>query len=120
MTRYGGPPGGMPTHNKAPKKQIPLQQPTLKELAHFVLNQKEPAHVRPATTNSQAPSMVTSIQAVGDRKRGQPQKIQRTLFFAGMVYVIEEEVYSDSDNSSVYTSEDDFEEEKNMSKHYVA
>jgi hypothetical protein len=37
-----------------------------------------------------------------------------------MVYVIEEEVYSDSDNSSVYTSEDDFEEEKHMSRHYIA
>lgn len=32
-----------------------------------------------------------------------------------MVYVIEEEVYSDSDNSSVYTSEDDFDTEENMS-----
>ena len=28
-----------------------------------------------------------------------------------MVYVIEEEVYSDSDNSSVYSSEDEFEED---------
>lgn len=35
--------------------------------------------------------------------------IKRTLFFGGIVYVIEEEVYSDSDDSSVYTSEDDFE-----------
>jgi len=31
-----------------------------------------------------------------------------------MVYVIEEEVYSDSDNSSVYSSEDEFEEDKGM------
>lgn len=37
-----------------------------------------------------------------------------------MVYVIEEEVYSDSDNSSVYTSEDDFEEDKGMIRHYIA
>ena len=37
----------------------------------------------------------------------------------GMVYVIEEEVYSDSDNSSVYTSEDSFEEERYMVQQYV-
>jgi|LauGreDrversion4_2_1035121.scaffolds.fasta_scaffold262638_2 hypothetical protein len=54
--------------------------------------------------------MTTSV-IQGDRRRGQPQKIQRTLFMGGMVYVIEEEVFSDSDNSSVYTSEDDFEVE---------
>ena len=33
------------------------------------------------------------------------------MFVGGMVYVIKEEVYSDSDDSSVYTSEDDFEED---------
>lgn len=38
----------------------------------------------------------------------------------GVVYVIEEEVYSDSDNSSVYTSEDDFEEDNAISRTYVA
>lgn len=37
-----------------------------------------------------------------------------------MVYVIEEEVFSDSDNSSVYTSEDDFEEDKGMVRNYIA
>jgi len=64
----------------------------------------------PAT--SQAPSVITSIlNPDAKRIRGQPQKIKRTLFFGGIVYVIEEEVYSDSDNSSVYTSEDDFEED---------
>lgn len=31
-----------------------------------------------------------------------------------MVYIIEEEVYSDSDNSSVYTSEDDFNEDNDL------
>lgn len=36
-----------------------------------------------------------------------------------MVYVIEEEVYSDSDNSSVYTSEDDFEEDPGMIPYLV-
>lgn len=30
------------------------------------------------------------------------------MFFDGVVYMIEEELYSDSDHSSVYTSEDDF------------
>jgi len=29
----------------------------------------------------------------------------------GAVYVIEEEIYSDSDDSSVYTSEDDFDDD---------
>lgn len=33
--------------------------------------------------------------------------------------MIEEEVYSDSDNSSVYTSEDDFEEDKGMIRNYL-
>ena len=37
-----------------------------------------------------------------------------------VVYVIEEEVYSDSDNSSVYTSEDDFEEDNAIPRTYVA
>jgi hypothetical protein len=45
--------------------------------------------------------------------------VQRTLIFQGMVYVIEEEVYSDSDNSSVYTSEDDFEEDPGMIPYLV-
>jgi len=59
--------------------------------------------------------ITTSVQNFGAKRvRGQPQKIQRTLFFQGMVYVIEEEVYSDSDNSSVYSSEDEFEEDKTM------
>lgn len=40
--------------------------------------------------------------------RGEPIKIQRQIFFDGCVYVIEEELYSDEDNSSVYTSEDKF------------
>jgi hypothetical protein len=41
------------------------------------------------------------------------------MFVGGIVYVIEEEVYSDSDDSSVYTSEDDFEEDRNMISTYV-
>jgi hypothetical protein len=67
-----------------------------------------------------APSVTTNIQGLGaGRRRGQPTKVQRTLIFQGMVYVIEEEVYSDSDNSSVYTSEDDFEEDPGMIPYLV-
>jgi len=36
-----------------------------------------------------------------------------------MVYVIEEEVYSDSENSSVYSSEDEFETDKGLSVKFV-
>ena len=35
-----------------------------------------------------------------------------------MVYQIEEELYSDSDHSSVYTSEDEFEVSKNIQKRF--
>lgn len=35
-----------------------------------------------------------------------------------MVYVIEEEIEEDSDNSSVFTSEDEFEEDPEMIDHY--
>ena len=36
-----------------------------------------------------------------------------------MVYVIEEEVYSDSDKSSVYTSEDEFKVDKDIQNNFV-
>ena len=36
--------------------------------------------------------------------------VERLVYFEGMVYKIEEEIYSESDHSSVYTSEDSFEE----------
>ena len=42
--------------------------------------------------------------------------VEREVFFRGMVYIIEEEVYSDSDRSSVYTSEDEMTVEKGLSK----
>jgi hypothetical protein len=45
---------------------------------------------------------------------GQPTLRERSIFYKGNVYSIEEELYSDSDKSSVYTSEDDFEEEEEM------
>ena len=40
--------------------------------------------------------------------------IERQIFFNGMVYMIEEGVYSDPDHSSVYTSEDSFESDKDL------
>jgi hypothetical protein len=63
--------------------------------------------------------VITSIQTFETgNKRGQAQKVQRTLIFQGMVYVIEEEIEEDSDNSSVFTSEDEFEEDPEMIDHY--
>lgn len=41
------------------------------------------------------------------------------MFVGGVVYIIEEEVMSDSDDSSVYTSEDDFEEHKGLENVFV-
>jgi hypothetical protein len=54
----------------------------------------------------------TSTIKVRRRIRGQPVLVEREVFFRGMVYIIEEEVYSDSDRSSVYTSEDEMTVEK--------
>ena len=45
--------------------------------------------------------------------------IERQIFFNGMVYMIEEEVYSDPDHSSVYTSEDSFESDKGLQNDYA-
>ena len=36
-----------------------------------------------------------------------------------MVYMIEEEVYSDADHSSVYTSEDSFESDKGLPRDFA-
>ena len=44
--------------------------------------------------------------------------VERLVFFEGMVYQIEEEIYSESDHSSVYTSEDSFEEDDTLQKKY--
>ena len=46
--------------------------------------------------------------------RGEPVIIQRQIFFEGVVYEIEEELYSDADASSVYTSEDDFDVDRTL------
>ena len=40
--------------------------------------------------------------------------IEKLVFFEGMVYQIEEEIYSETDHSSVYTSEDSFEEDDRL------
>ena len=40
--------------------------------------------------------------------------IEKMIYYEGMVYKIEEEVYSDPDHSSVYTSEDSFESDPGM------
>ena len=46
--------------------------------------------------------------------------VERVIFFDGMVYQIEEEVYSDSDHSSVYTSEDSFEIDEDLQNQFRA
>ena len=52
------------------------------------------------------------------RKRGEAMLVERLVFFEGMVYQIEEEIYSESDHSSVYTSEDSFEEDDTLQRKY--
>ena len=59
-------------------------------------------------------SSVISHSEKKRRNRGDPVIIQRQIFFEGVVYQIEEELYSDSDHSSVYTSEDEFEEDMDL------
>lgn len=63
-------------------------------------------------------SSVISHQEQKRRKRGDPVIIKRQIFFEGVVYQIEEELYSDSDHSSVYTSEDEFEEDKGLQSQF--
>ena len=41
-------------------------------------------------------------------------KVERVIFYEGMVYQIEEEIFSEDDHSSVYTSEDSFEEDERL------
>ena len=40
--------------------------------------------------------------------------VERVIFFDGRVYQIEEEIFSDADHSSIYTSEDSFEEDNKL------
>jgi hypothetical protein len=63
--------------------------------------------------------MRTSTLKVKRRVRGQPVLVEREVFFKGMVYIIEEEVYSDSDRSSIYTSEDEFEVSKDLNLEFA-
>ena len=63
-------------------------------------------------------SSVVSYTETKRRKRGEPVKIQRQIIFDGVVYQIEEELYSDSGHSSVYTSEDDYEIDKGIQKRF--
>ena len=63
-------------------------------------------------------SSVVSVHESKRRKRGDPVIIQRQIFFEGVVYQIEEELYSDSDHSSVYTSEDEFTVDKALQKRF--
>ena len=63
-------------------------------------------------------SQVTSVTKITKRVRGAVTLIERQIFFKGMVYIIEEEVHSDSECSSVYSSEDDFEDERGICKRF--
>jgi hypothetical protein len=72
-------------------------------------------------TESQGQAHLTSVISTHETKRrqhGEPVIIQRQVFFQGAVYIINEELYSDSEHSSVYTSEDDFEVDKTLAKRY--
>ena len=40
--------------------------------------------------------------------------IEKVVFFEGMVYQIQEEIFSDTDHSSIYTSEDSFSEDDDL------
>ena len=62
----------------------------------------------------QALTSCLSVREIPARKRGEPMIIEKIIYYEGMVYKIEEEVYSDADHSSVYTSEDSFESDPGM------
>ena len=52
------------------------------------------------------------------RKRGEAMLVERIIFLDGMVYQIEEEIYSEEGHSSVYTSEDSFEEDDTLQRQF--
>ena len=56
----------------------------------------------------------SSVVKVKKRMHGQATMIERQVWFKGHVYVIEEELFSESDKSSVYSSEDSFELEEEL------
>lgn len=51
----------------------------------------------------------SSVVNVKRRQHGKATMIERQVWFKGHVYVIEEELFSESDKSSVYSSEDSWE-----------
>jgi len=69
-------------------------------------------------SNFEHQASVISVTEHRRRERGQPTIVSKLIFFEGVVYQIEEEVFSDSDHSSVYTSEDDFEVDRKLAVKY--
>ena len=59
-------------------------------------------------------SSVVSVHETKRRRHGDPYIITRKIFFEGVVYQIEEEILSDDDNSSVYTSDDSYGYDKSL------
>lgn len=68
--------------------------------------------------HSETRSHHTTTVTVKRRVRGGAVTIEREVWFKGAVFVIEEEVYSESDNSSCYTSEDSWSEEEELEDRY--
>ena len=66
----------------------------------------------------QAHTSVISYSETKRRTKGEPVIIQRQIFFEGVVYQIEEELYSDSDHSSCISSDDSFTEDKHIQKRF--
>ena len=52
------------------------------------------------------------------RQHGDPYIIQRRIVFEGVIYQFDEELYSDSDNSSVYPSSDDFSSDDDLQRRF--
>ena len=61
-------------------------------------------------------NLATSVISTHEyrRKRGEPMIKESIIFHEGMVYTIQEEIFSDDDHSSVYTAEDSFEEDDHL------
>ena len=68
--------------------------------------------------SSDAITVTTSAVKIRRRVRGQPTMIEREVFFKGMVFLVEEVIYSDSEKSSIYTSEDEYETSKTIGKDF--
>jgi hypothetical protein len=70
--------------------------------------------------HSETGSHHTTTVTVKRRVRGGAVTTEREVWFKGAVFIIEEEVYSESDNSSCYTSEDSWSEEEELDDRYCA